>query len=181
MTLVALTFSQLPESELQGEATVRGLSLLKKWLRNPPPDRLHHKGMLVWISRQWKDLVPAEQQVNWRKELLAAQRPDGGWRLVDLGGSQWKRPEDSADALPTDAYATAFSVFFLRNSGLPSNHPAIQKGLDWLRKHQRQSGRWFTRSPHRDGHHFISHAATHFALLAFDSCQIDPNPPPPSD
>ena len=145
------------------------------------PENLHHKGMLLWISQQWKDLLTEEKTLAWRQELLTAQRLDGGWRLVDLGNSQWKRPDDSPEALPTDAYSTAFSVFSLRNSGLPAEHPAIQKGLHWLRKQQRQSGRWFTRSPRRDGYHLISHAATHFALLAFHSCQTGAEIPPPSD
>ena len=30
--------------------------------------------------------------------------------------------------------------------------------------------RWFVRSPKRDGKHYISHAATQFAILAFTSC-----------
>ncbi|NRA76369.1 MAG: squalene--hopene cyclase, partial [Planctomycetes bacterium] len=110
---------------------------------------------------------------GWAAQLLKAQRKDGGWRLVDLGAGQWKRPEDVAEQMPSDAYATAFSIFVVRQAGVPADHPQLATGLEWLRKNQRESGRWFVRSPKRDGKHYISHAATMFAVMAFTSCGED--------
>ena len=73
---------------------------------------------------------------------------------------------------PSDGYATGLAVFVLRQAGVPASDPAIQRGIAWLRSHQRASGRWFTRSLSTDLHHFITHAGTAFAALALRSCDI---------
>ena len=181
VTLVALAMSVLPASERSTEDAAKGIAGIRNWLGKHPPANLHHKGMLMWIARHWDDFMPEIPVNSWCKEWLSHQREDGGWRLVDLGAGQWKRADDDLEELPSDAYATAYSIFCLRKGGLPADHPALQKGLQWLRDHQRQSGRWFARSPRKDGHHFISHAATHFALLAFQICEPEASPPTKSD
>ena len=103
-------------------------------------------------------------------ELREQQQQDGGWRLTDLGDERWRRPQDNVKELPSDAYATGFAVFALRQGDVPASDPALQRGLRWLRSQQRRSGRWFVRSPRRDGKHYISHAATQFAVMALDAC-----------
>ena len=118
----------------------------------------------------WKERVGSAAS-RARDGLLALQREDGGWRLVDLGAGEWKREKDDTKQLPSDGYATGFTVFVLRHAGLPAADKRIGKGLAWLRANQRASGRWFVRSPKRDGKHFISHAATNFAVMAFLACE----------
>ena len=172
VTLVALAVSFLDETDRSTKSVQRGIQQMLRWLETNPPENLHHKGMLIWANARWVNLIQAKEMAAWQREILSAQQSDGGWRLVDLGASKWKRPTDEIKELTSDAYATAFSLFSLRNSGLEPSHPAIKTGLAWLKRQQRQSGRWFTRSPRRDDHHFISHAATHFAILAIDSCQL---------
>jgi len=54
---------------------------------------------------------------------------------------------------------------------VPANDPALQKGVAWLKSNQRESGRWFTRSINTDRYHFITHAATAYAVLALKSCE----------
>ena len=125
---------------------------------------------MLWASEQLRGIVDEATKARWRSELLDLQREDGGWRLVDLGNGEWKRAKDDAKLLPSDAYATGFMVFTLRCAGVPADHERLAKGLDWLRERQRTSGRWFVRSPKRDGHHYISHAATQFAVMAFVAC-----------
>jgi len=174
VTLAAVTAGVLPQSYRGTAAAAAGIERLRGWLRDHPPQNLHHKGMMLWaasgLDGVLDGLVDDETRKKWSRELLAGQRPDGGWRLVDVGAGKWKRPEDVADKLPSDAYATAFSIFVLRQAEIPVDHPQLQRGLEWLRQSQRESGRWFVRSPKRDGKHYISHAATMFAILAFDSC-----------
>ena len=126
--------------------------------------------MELWASTKLNKLVSKNKRKQSSEELKRLQRPDGGWRLVDLGKGQWKQSKDAAKDLPSDAYATGFTIFVLRQIGVPEEHTQIQKGLAWLRKNQRQSGRWFVRSPRRDGKHFISHAATQFAVMALVAC-----------
>ena len=52
---------------------------------------------------------------NAMKELLAAQRPDGGWS--DLPSMQ------------SSAYATGESLVALQTAGLPVSDPAYQRGI----------------------------------------------------
>jgi len=70
----------------------------------------------------------------------------------------------------SDGYATAFTIYVLRMAEVEIKDPAIQRGLSWLKSNQRESGRWFTHSPRRDGKHYITQAATNMALLALASC-----------
>jgi len=113
--------------------------------------------------------VENNDRQRWQKELLGLQLPDGGWATAGLG--DWKRKDGSAQTLDRgDGYGTGFVIFALRQSGLPASHPAIRRGIGWLKTNQRESGRWFTRSPYKDGRHYISHAGTVFALLALAEC-----------
>ena len=173
VTLAAVAAGVLPDSYRRTQTARRGLQRLGKWLGNNPPQNLHHKGMMLWAAAKQNDLLGTKINKRWAAELLKAQRKDGGWRLVDLGAGQWKRSEDVAEQMPSDAYATAFSIFVVRKAGVPADHPQLVRGLEWLRKNQRESGRWFVRSPKRDGKHYISHAATMFAVMAFTSCGED--------
>ena len=51
-------------------------------------------------------------------------------------------------------------------TGAERTDDAVAAGLKWLRLNQREEGDWYTRSPRRDGKHYISRAATAFALMA---------------
>ena len=72
---------------------------------------------------------------------------------------------------PSDGYATGFTIFALRQAGVPVADEGIQKGLAWLKKNQRDSGRWFTRSLNTDKAHYITNAGTSFAVLALKACE----------
>ncbi|HEY0981466.1 MAG TPA: squalene--hopene cyclase, partial [Schlesneria sp.] len=69
-----------------------------------------------------------------------------------------------------DGYGTGFVIYILRRSGLAADDPRIQRGIEWLKSHQRESGRWFTRSLHADSMHYITHAGTAFAVMALQEC-----------
>jgi squalene-hopene/tetraprenyl-beta-curcumene cyclase len=58
----------------------------------------------------------------------------------------------------------------LHESGVPVKETSIQRGVQWLKTHQRESGRWFTRSLNQDGGHVISNAQTAFAVMALEAC-----------
>lgn len=170
VTLAALALGSAPAGYRRRPNVRAAEQRLRSYLDSHPAANLHHKGMMLWVATSLDDVVSDEQRDGWLRELRATQREDGGWRLTDLGGEGWRRPDDAPDALPSDAYATGFVVFALRQGGVPSDDPAVQRGLRWLRSRQRQSGRWFVRSPRRDGKHYISQAATQFAVMAFLAC-----------
>ena len=117
---------------------------------------------------------PQRQQVV--QDLFALQKPDGGWGLATMG-ENWERSDDKEQNLKTsDGYGTGFAVYVLRKSGIPAEEPRIQKGITWLKTHQRASGRWFTRSLWKDQKHYLTHAGTAYAILALAACgEIRPN------
>lgn len=170
VTLAALALGNTPRKYRRTKLATRGGTRLRSYLRLHKPSNPHQKGMMLWASAKLDGIVNAKTRKAWQNELRALQRPDGGWRLVDLGKGKWKRDKDDEKTLPSDAYATGFTIFVLRQSGVPRQDQAIEQGLAWLRSKQRQSGRWFVRSPRRDGKHFISHAATQFAVMAIIAC-----------
>ena len=74
----------------------------------------------------------------------------------------------------SDGYGTGLVVYLARRTGVPASDPRIRRGIRWLEAHQRESGRWFTRSLHKDGRHFITHAGTAFAVMALHACDTKP-------
>ena len=169
VTLAAIAAAKAPGDYAQTGQAAAGLAKLRDYLKNHPPRLPHHKAMMLWLGRELPNWVEKEDRLHWQKELLGLQLPDGGWAAAALG--DWKRKDGSAQTLDRgDGYGTGFVIFALRQSCLPASHPAIRRGVDWLKTHQRESGRWFTRSPYKDGRHYISHAGTVFALLALAEC-----------
>jgi len=127
--------------------------------------------MLLWADAKVLNLVTADEKKKWVDELLSLQKKDGGWNSATLG--TWKRhdgQEQNAEA--SDGYATGFVVFVLRQANVPVNHPQIQQGVSWLKSHQRESGRWFARSLFKDNKHYLSHAASAFAVMALAECNV---------
>lgn len=142
-----------------------GVRKLRKYLAAHPPENLHQTAMTLWASQRVEGIADTAQRRRWIKALTDAQRDDGGWVLAQLGDGAWKREDGSAQDAHSDAYATAFIAHVLLESGSKRSDRPVARAIDWLKSNQRASGRWFTRSPRRDRKHYISHAATHFALL----------------
>jgi squalene-hopene/tetraprenyl-beta-curcumene cyclase len=125
--------------------------------------------MLLWAESYGLELLTADQRKHCVHQLQLLQKADGGWASATLG--DWKRSDDKQQDLDTsDGYATGCAILVLRKSGLSSDDPRIQRGLQWLKANQRESGRWFTRSLNKDNKHFLSHAGTAFAVLALSAC-----------
>lgn len=160
-----------PEGYAQGESAKAGVAKLRGYLTKTPPPDLHHKTFLLWASVKLDGLMTAEQKQAAIKELLAAQRDDGGWSLPGLG--TYKRRDGSPNDrnAPSDGYGTGLAVFVLRQAGLPADNDAIKKGAAWLGREQRASGRWWTRSLNNDGAHYISNAGTAWAVMALKACE----------
>ncbi len=172
--LAAVAVGHAPDAYRDTDAARRGLDKLRAYFRATPAPDLHHKAMLLWASMKLDGLMSPADREQTIKDLLALQRPDGGWSLPSLG--DWKRhdgtPNDKAGA-PSDGYGTGFVVFVLRRADVPPDAEPIRRGITWLKTHQRASGRWFTRSPSTDKFHYITHAGTGFALMALASCGAD--------
>ncbi len=169
VTLAALAVGVAPEEYVAGESAQTGVAGIRRYLRENEAPTLHHRAMLLWAAQHLDGLVSQDQQADTIAELRSQQHDDGGWALAALG--DWERADGSPqDTLTSDGYGTGFVVFVLRQAGVPADDPAITRGIGWLKSHQRESGRWFTRSLHKDSKHFITHAGTAFAVMAIASC-----------
>jgi len=140
-------------------------------LKDNPPLSLHHRAMIVWASCHLKGLASDEERNRILQELFALQRPDGGWStpglLADYKGL--KRLDGKPhDTQTSDAYATGFVLVVARELDVPSTE--LQRGIDWLRRNQRVSGKWFARSPAKDSRHYFSNFASAFAVLGLQAC-----------
>jgi squalene-hopene/tetraprenyl-beta-curcumene cyclase len=65
---------------------------------------------------------------------------------------------------------TALAVILLRQSGVPVTDQRVQRGLTWLKREQRVSGRWWMESLYRGNYYYITYIATTQALKALELC-----------
>lgn len=106
------------------------------------------------------------------RELIAQQRPDGGWAQTPF--------------LPSDAYATGQALYTLRELGVLPADAAFRRGVEYLLQTQRDDGSWYVRSramkiqPYFEsgfpyGHdQWISSMATAWAAMALSRSEKDP-------
>lgn len=171
VTLAAIAVGAAPDGYASSEDAQKGLLGIRRWLAENPPPTMHHRAMLLWAASYLPDLLTADEQQETVRQLLDLQKSDGGWGLATLGN--WSREDETPqDTVSSDGYGTGFVLFVLRRSGLPASAEPAQRAVAWLKTHQRESGRWFTRSLHKDSHHFISHAGTAMAVMALQSCEL---------
>lgn len=167
----ALGVGIAPEAYAKSEKATRGVEKLTRYLREHPAPDLHHRIFLLWASIKLDGLMTPEEREKTKRELVSLQRSDGGWSLPNLG--EWKRRDGSPNPkdAPSDGYATGLVIYVLRQTGIASKDPTIQRGVIWLEENQRESGRWFTRSLNNDKAHYISNAGTAFAVMAIQACR----------
>lgn len=176
-TYAALGVGLAPDDYAHAPSAQEGIKKLRGYFKkNAPPD-LHHRTMLLWASLKLEGLMDTADREQTVKSLLAIQRSDGGWSLPSLGNyPRHQKDKDGKPIMndknaPSDGYGTGFVIYVLRQAGVPANDPQTRRGIAWLSKNQRESGRWFTRSLNTDSYHFITHAGTAFAVMALRSCQ----------
>lgn len=96
--------------------------------------------------------IPKQQEcidraVNW---LLAMQSKDGGWAAFDVDNN-WSALADvpfadhNAMLDPTCPDITGRVMEGLLAQGVPQSHPAIRKGVEYLKRSQEADGSWYGR------------------------------------
>jgi squalene-hopene/tetraprenyl-beta-curcumene cyclase len=203
-TFAALGAGLAPGGYAMTEAARKGLGGVRKYLKGHPPTTLHERAMLLWLAQFVEGVLSDTERAKTLKDLLAAQRPDGGWSMASLVENP-KDPKRQTDQgkqaraekghgaefavfvgrdilyrmpLASDGYATGFAIYAARQAGVPAKDKRLQRGIAWLKAHQRVSGRWFTRSLGFHRQHLISNAGTAYAVLALAACgEIPPAKP----
>lgn len=191
--LAALAVGSAPDSRQTAE-TKAGIAKLRAYLQEKyAANSLFNRTWLLLAATRLPDLLTKPQRKALLAELQGRQRDDGGWALESLGPWRWSKAVaaqqapgklDAALLAQSDGYATGLIVYTLRQTGLPVTHPAVSKGLRWLKSKQQkvQVGEqtwsaWRAHSLNFDREHggdkgepwrrmFMSDSATAFAVLA---------------
>ncbi len=161
-TSLSMRALQLYSPRMNAAAYQRSIQLAASWLAsaksNNNDDRSWRLAGLAWAGT---NKAATEKAL---KELLANQKPDGGWS--DL------------PSMESSAYATGKSLVALHIGGLPVSDAAYKRGVKWLLNQQQEDGSWYVQTralgfqpsfdagfPHgRD--QWISAAATNWAAMA---------------
>ncbi|HEY2894769.1 MAG TPA: squalene--hopene cyclase, partial [Pirellulales bacterium] len=142
---------------------------LRKYLETTPMPTLHHRLMILWADTYRAGWLKPEARSEVLNALLALQHADGGWSAATLG--DWKRADGSPqDVQTSDGYGTGLAIYLARRAGISADDARLVRGVAWLKSHQRESGRWFTRSLHKDSRHYLTHAGTNMAIMALAAC-----------
>lgn len=169
-TLAAIAVGVAPEAYAKSEAAQKGMAKIREYLKANPGPTLHHRAMVLWASTLNDGLLADAEKKEIVEKLSALQKADGGWGVATM--LEWERADKLAQDLESsDGYGTGFVLYVLRRSGVPANDKRIEQGVAWLKSHQRESGRWFTRSLNRDNKHYLTHAGTAFAVMALKEAQ----------
>jgi squalene-hopene/tetraprenyl-beta-curcumene cyclase len=169
VTMAAIAAGWAPGEYRHAPAARAGLEKARRYLREHPPQHAHQRAMLLLADHGVGGLLDDAGRRAIVCDLLALERPDGGWAMGSLG--RWTRKDGQPQDLTTsDGYGTGFVVYVLRTAGaMPSTDARIRRALDWLKTHQRADGGWYTRSP-RNSDELSSYLGTVYAVLALDAC-----------
>jgi squalene-hopene/tetraprenyl-beta-curcumene cyclase len=178
VTLAALAVGLAPGGYAQTPQARAGLEKLRAYLQNNRPKSLHHRAMIAWSSVRIEGIATQSERDQTLAELLALQLDDGGWSTSSLL-TDWQARGDGQplETKASDGYGTGFVIVVARELGLPADDRRLTRGVDWLLANQRESGKWFTRSPVRDCSNLISNAGSAFAVLALQACDKLPGWP----
>jgi len=169
VTLAAIAVGVAPDDYSKSDAAQQGLTKIRNYFKHNSPPTLHHQAMLLWAGSYGNSLISEDDRKKSVAALLSLQKEDGGWALATMG--DWERADGKKQDITTsDGYGTGLVIFVLRRAGVPADSQPIKRGVAWLKSHQRESGRWFTRSLNKDNKHFISHAGTAMAVMALAVC-----------
>ena len=168
-TMAVVGVGMAPDRYAETPAAQAGLAKLRQYLKNNPPVNLHQRSMLLLGSLHVDGILTEIERKSVIDDLLAIQKSDGGWGIVSLGN--WNRRDGkSDDTKSSDGYGTGFTLYVLRQAGVPADDPRIAAGIAWLKSNQQISGRWFTRSQWEDSRHYLSRLGTSYAVRALVEC-----------
>jgi hypothetical protein len=139
--------------------------------REAPRQPLHNR--LAWIAFRTDPDVKTRDAIV--AQLWSKQSSDGGWTTAAIG--PWMNHRDAPPDRGSNAYATAWSAYAARESGIPCSNPNLKRALDWLeQKQDPPTGSWPSPSMNKvypEGSiqkGFMTDAATGFAVAALAAC-----------
>ena len=127
--VAALRYYMPKELSTERDAAIRRAH---QWLSATRPASIEDASFRL-MGLSWTGADGASSEiVKAIRDLLAMQRPDGGW--PQLSGYE------------SDAYSTGEAVYALHEAGVSATDKAWQKGIQFLRTSQARDGSWHVRS-----------------------------------
>jgi squalene-hopene/tetraprenyl-beta-curcumene cyclase len=171
--LAAIAVGKAPDNYGHDPKIQENLQLLRGFIRREYASQpLLSKVYVLWASSRFPGLLNEKERDALVATLVAKQQSDGGWSATDLG--TWKRRDDTPEETKSDGLATGLTVLAMEQSGV--GRPSVKRGLAWLKENQSPSdGNWSAwslnkkRDQSTDIGHFMSDAATGFAVLALEN------------
>ena len=165
---MALGAAAAPEGYAETPLAKAGIEKLRTWFRANPPRNLHERALTLLAHSAVGGIASDDERRQHIEAIFAAQRPDGGWGIVDL--ADWKRPDDKPlDPTRSDGYPTGLLAYVLVRNGVGPDEPHLRKAIEWLKTNQRRTGGWFTQSPFKRDK-IASNTGTSFAIQALAAC-----------
>jgi squalene cyclase len=129
-TALAMRALQLYAPSIDKPAYDDAIKRAAAWLAKVEPktneDRVWKLMGLAWAGMD-KDAIRKSN-----REVLALQRPDGGW--------------SDMPSMQSSAFATGKALVALQVAGVPTADAAFQRGLKFLLDTQQEDGSWYVRS-----------------------------------
>ena len=191
-TVAALAVGVAPGwlSGLTDQTLKTGVKRLKDYLRMVEPPHDYGRVVLLWASARLAGLLEEGEKAEIIEMIRRKQRADGGWSIRTFAQpEQWGdgsraeklRNEKEFSNPPSDGHQTGLALIALREAGVSARDSAIRRGVQWLLRNQRQSGRWWTRSLNTDKYHFITYSGTLYPLVALHLSGALPEEPAAAD
>ena len=167
---------------LKDETLLRRVEKLKHWLRTAPPKNDFDRVLKLQLAHYLPELVSPTERDAALALLSSKQHADGGWSTRDMSPvNDWHfemsptvlkliQNLPDVDQPESDPYMTALAIVLMRQNNIPVSDPRIQQGLTWLKREQRESGRWWMHSLYRGNFHYITYIATIEAIKALELC-----------
>jgi squalene-hopene/tetraprenyl-beta-curcumene cyclase len=169
-------------ASLKDADTLARIGRMKEWLRTAPPKNDFDRVLRLQLASYMPDLVAPSEREAALTLLSQKQHADGGWSLRDMSPvNDWHfKMSDTVlkliASLPdaakpeSDPYMTALAIVLMKQDGLANSDARIQRGIAWLKREQRVSGRWWMHSLYRGNYHYITYIATAEAMKALALC-----------
>jgi len=174
-TFMALAVGWAPDHYRKDPKIQANLQSLRSYLRRDyAAQSLLNRTVVLWASANLPGLLSKLEQRTLADSILKQQHEDGGWSLPSLG--TWTRLDHTPQETASDGYATGLITLALKQARLSHQYrDQWAKGFAWLEQNQnKDDGSWRAdslnkkRDPTTDVGHFMTDAATGYAVLALE-------------